>query len=144
MSRSAQETSEGAFSAAGRPGMNGIKTANEEVSSSLFGQIMWTYFYDRCQDCPQENWWTTITGTLEREERAYFLERAQPITEPPAPAAEIDLQRGDRVRITDGPFESHEGTVAEIIEGRRLVKVMIIIFNRPTPVDLDYWQLERV
>ena len=89
--------------------------ANEEVSSSLFGQIMWTYFYDRGQTHPEEKWWTTLTGTLEREERAYFLERPQ--TEPePSPTVEIDLERGDRVRITDGPFENYEGTVEEIIQ----------------------------
>ena len=52
--------------------------------------------------------------------------------------------RGDRVKIKDGPFENFEGTVEEVIEQRGLVKVMLIIFNRPTPVDLDYWQVERI
>lgn len=56
----------------------------------------------------------------------------------------IDLERGDRVKIKEGPFESFEGTVDEVIEARGLVKVMLIIFNRPTPVDLEYWQVERV
>ena len=64
-------------------------------------------------------------------------------TEPPPPP-KVDLERGDRVRIKDGPFENFEGTVEEIIEGRGLVKVMLIIFNRPTPVDLEYWQLDRL
>ncbi|MEW4566754.1 transcription termination/antitermination protein NusG [Tautonia sp. JC769] len=56
----------------------------------------------------------------------------------------IDLERGDRVKIKEGSFENFEGTVEEVIEARGLVKVMIIIFNRPTPVDLEYWQVERV
>ena len=56
----------------------------------------------------------------------------------------IDLERGDRVKIKEGPFENFEGTVEEVIEARGLVKVMLIIFNRPTPVDLEYWQVERV
>ena len=43
----------------------------------------------------------------------------------------IDVERGDRVKIKDGPFENFEGTVEEVIEGRGLVKVMLIIFNRP-------------
>jgi transcriptional antiterminator NusG len=63
--------------------------------------------------------------------------------EKPAPVR-IDVERGDRVKIKDGPFENFEGTVEEVIEQRGLVKVMLIIFNRPTPVDLEYWQVERV
>jgi transcription termination/antitermination protein NusG len=60
------------------------------------------------------------------------------------PKVRIDVERGDRVKIKDGPFENFEGTVEEVIEGRGLVKVMLIIFNRPTPVDLEYWQVERI
>lgn len=56
----------------------------------------------------------------------------------------IDLDRGDRVKIKEGPFENFEGTIEEIIEGRGAVKVMLIIFNRPTPVDLEYWQVEKI
>ncbi|MDB5350688.1 MAG: transcription termination/antitermination factor NusG [Planctomycetota bacterium] len=60
------------------------------------------------------------------------------------PKVRIDVERGDRVKIKDGPFENFEGTVEEVIEQRGLVKVMLIIFNRPTPVDLEYWQVERI
>ncbi len=56
----------------------------------------------------------------------------------------INVERGDRVKIKDGPFENFEGSVEEVIEARGLVKVMLIIFNRPTPVDLEYWQVERL
>ena len=63
--------------------------------------------------------------------------------EKPAPVR-IDVERGDRVKIKDGPFENFEGTVEEVIEARGLVKVMLIIFNRPTPVDLEYWQVEPI
>lgn len=65
-------------------------------------------------------------------------------TEKPQATVRIDVERGDRVKIKDGPFENFEGTVEEVIEGRGLVKVMLIIFNRPTPVDLEYWQVERI
>ena len=62
-----------------------------------------------------------------------------------APArVRIDVERGDRVKIKDGPFENFEGTVEEVIEARGLVKVTVIIFNRPTPVDLEYWKVERI
>lgn len=60
------------------------------------------------------------------------------------PQLKIDVERGDRVKIKDGPFENFEGSVEEVIEARGLVKVMLTIFNRPTPVDLEYWQVERI
>ncbi|MFO0960317.1 MAG: transcription termination/antitermination protein NusG [Isosphaeraceae bacterium] len=63
--------------------------------------------------------------------------------EKPTPI-KFDFERGDRVKIKDGPFENFEGTVEDVIEQRGLVKVMLIIFNRPTPVDLEYWQVERI
>jgi len=56
----------------------------------------------------------------------------------------IDVERGDRVKIKDGPFENFEGSVEEVIEARGMIKVMLIIFNRPTPVDLEYWQVEKI
>ena len=60
------------------------------------------------------------------------------------PKVKIDVDRGDRVKIIDGTFANFEGTVEEVIETRGLVKVMLIIFNRPTPVDFEYWQMERL
>src|SRR5262249_28923866 len=60
------------------------------------------------------------------------------------PKVRINVERGDRVKIKDGPFENFEGDVEEVIEGRGLVKVMLTIFNRPTPVDLEYWQVEKI
>ena len=60
------------------------------------------------------------------------------------PKVKIDVERGDRVKITEGTFENFEGTVEEVVEARGLVKVMLIIFNRPTPVDFEAWQVERL
>lgn len=60
------------------------------------------------------------------------------------PKVKIVVDRGDRVKITEGTFENFEGTVEEVIEARGLVKVMLIIFNRPTPVDFEAWQVERL
>lgn len=61
-----------------------------------------------------------------------------------SPRIRIHVERGDRVKIKDGPFENFEGTVEEVVEARGLVKVMLMIFSRPTPVDLEYWQVERI
>lgn len=73
-----------------------------------------------------------------------MLGQAVPVKAEESAKLKIDLERGDRVKIKDGPFENFEGTVEEVIEGRASVKVMLIIFNRPTPVDLEYWQVEKI
>ncbi len=73
-----------------------------------------------------------------------MLHQEEEKTTAETPKVRIPVERGDRVKIKDGPFENFEGTVEEVIEGRGLVKVMLIIFNRPTPVDLEYWQVERI
>ena len=73
-----------------------------------------------------------------------MLGQAVPVKTEESAKLKIDLERGDRVKIKDGPFENFEGTVEEVIEGRASVKVMLIIFNRPTPVDLEYWQVEKI
>ncbi len=73
-----------------------------------------------------------------------MLHQEEEKTTAEAPKIKIYVERGDRVKIKDGPFENFEGTVEEVIEGRGLVKVMLIIFNRPTPVDLEYWKVERI
>ena len=73
-----------------------------------------------------------------------MLGQQEEIDKEQAPKVRIDVERGDRVKIKDGPFENFEGTVEEVIEQRGLVKVMLIIFNRPTPVYLEYWQVERI
>jgi transcriptional antiterminator NusG len=78
------------------------------------------------------------------EEVAKMLNQEEEKTTAEAPKVRIDVERGDRVKIKDGPFENFEGTVEEVVEQRGLVKVMLIIFNRPTPVDLEHWQVERI
>jgi transcription termination/antitermination protein NusG len=56
----------------------------------------------------------------------------------------VDFQTGDHVKIKDGAFESFEGTIESIDEANGKITVLIQIFGRPTPVDLEYWQVERV
>jgi transcriptional antiterminator NusG len=77
-------------------------------------------------------------------EVSQMLHQEEEKTTAETPKVRIDVERGDRVKIKDGPFENFEGTVEEVIEGRGLIKVMLTIFNRPTPVDLEYWQVERI
>jgi transcriptional antiterminator NusG len=60
------------------------------------------------------------------------------------PRLKISFEKGETVKIKEGPFENFEGSVDEVLEGKGLVRVMVEIFGRPTPVELEYWQVERV
>ena len=51
---------------------------------------------------------------------------------------------GDAVKVTDGPFADFAGVVSEVNTERKKLKVMVSIFGRPTPVELDYLQVETV
>ncbi len=61
-----------------------------------------------------------------------------------APTFNIAFGSGDRVKITEGTFENFEGDVDTIDSANGRVTVMINIFGRSTPVELEYWQLEAV
>jgi len=55
---------------------------------------------------------------------------------------DVPFQAGDSVKVNDGPFQDFSGTVSEVNMERRKVKVMVSIFGRPTPVELDFLQVE--
>lgn len=55
-----------------------------------------------------------------------------------------DLTVGDLVNITDGPFKDLEGKVAEVDDERGKVRVLVSMFGRETPVELDFLQIRRV
>src|SRR3989338_7437391 len=60
------------------------------------------------------------------------------------PKFKVDFQAGDLVRITDGPFKDYEGKVGEVDEAKGKVKVMVTIFGRETPVELDFLQVKKI
>jgi len=60
------------------------------------------------------------------------------------PGLGIPFRIGDRVKIREGSFENFEGDVEAIDEQKGLVTVLLTIFGRATPVDVEYWLLERV
>jgi transcriptional antiterminator NusG len=56
----------------------------------------------------------------------------------------IDLSVGDLITITDGPFKDLEGKVSEVDSDRGKVKVLVSMFGRETPVELDFLQVKRM
>src|ERR1051325_4256022 len=57
---------------------------------------------------------------------------------------EVEVKKGDPIKIKEGPFENFEGTVDEIFPDKGVVRVIVTIFGRATPLELEYWQLEKV
>jgi len=57
------------------------------------------------------------------------------------PAISFDV--GDTVKVADGPFQNQNGIVEEIDPERGKLRVAVMIFGRSTPVELEYWQVER-
>ena len=56
----------------------------------------------------------------------------------------VEFKKGDPIKIKEGPFENFEGTVDEIFPDKGMVRVIVTIFGRATPLELEYWQLEKV
>ena len=56
----------------------------------------------------------------------------------------LDFQVGDVVKVKDATFEGFEGTIDAVDEASGKVTVLIEIFSRPTPTELEYWQIEKV
>jgi len=60
------------------------------------------------------------------------------------PRHKINVIKGDNVRITDGPFKEMEGRVEEVDEERGKIKVLVSLFGRETPVELDPLQTKKL
>ena len=75
------------------------------------------------------------------EDEMKSLQRRMGIEEP---TFTIDVQVGETVRITDGPFKELEGKVAEVDSDRGKVKVMVAMFGRETPIELDSLQVKKI
>ncbi len=78
---------------------------------------------------------------LQDHEVAEILSQIEEKKEKVKPKVMFDV--GENVKVNDGPFVNFTGTVEEVNPDRGKLKVMVSIFGRATPIELEYWQVER-
>ncbi|MFA5114620.1 MAG: transcription termination/antitermination protein NusG [Candidatus Omnitrophota bacterium] len=71
-----------------------------------------------------------------------ILKRTQDTVAKPSP--KVIFEKGEQVRVTEGPFVNFNGTIDEVHPERGKLKVSVSIFGRSTPVELEYWQVEKI
>jgi len=79
---------------------------------------------------------------LSQTEVDNILKRTQDTQVKPSP--KIAFEKGEQVRVNDGPFMNFNGTIEEVHPERGKLKVNVSIFGRATPVELEYWQVEKI
>ncbi|MFA4873518.1 MAG: transcription termination/antitermination protein NusG [Patescibacteria group bacterium] len=81
------------------------------------------------------------TPTPVSDEEIKLLQKRMGVEEP---KYQIDVSVGSPVRIVDGPFKDFEGKISSVDEARGKVKVLISMFGRETPVELDFLQVKKI
>jgi transcriptional antiterminator NusG len=84
---------------------------------------------------------TGTTPTPLSDEEVKSLQKRMGVEEP---EYKIDVEVGAPVSIADGPFKGFEGKVAEIDEARGKIKVLVNMFGRETPIELDFLQVKKI
>jgi len=79
---------------------------------------------------------------LSEEEVAEILRQTEERKEKPTPR--VSFQKGEGVRVIEGPFTNFSGVIEEVNIARGKLKVLVSIFGRQTPVELEFWQVERL
>ena len=84
------------------------------------------------------------TGTIPTPIAPAEIEALQKRMGVDEPEYALDVEKGSPVQITDGPFNGQEGKVSEIDPERDKIKVLVSVFGRETPVELDFLQVKKV
>jgi transcriptional antiterminator NusG len=74
-------------------------------------------------------------------------DQAKMLEEADKPETTTDIsqfKKGERVKVTNGAFQNFEGEVDEVIADKQVVRIITTIFGRPTPLELEYWQVEKI
>lgn len=79
---------------------------------------------------------------LPQEEVDSIIKRTEQTQVKPSP--KIVFEKGEQVRVTEGPFLNFNGTIEEVHPEKGKIKVSVSIFGRATPVELEYWQVEKI
>lgn len=79
---------------------------------------------------------------LKESEVSGIIKQAEEKKEKPTPKVIFD--KGESVRVKEGPFVNFSGTVEEANPNKGKLKVLVSIFGRTTPVELEYWQVEKI
>lgn len=79
---------------------------------------------------------------LLESEVKHIIKQTEERKEKPTP--KVIFEKGDSIKVIEGPFINFNGTVEEVNPDKGKVKVMVLIFGRATPVVLEYWQVERL
>jgi transcriptional antiterminator NusG len=80
------------------------------------------------------------TPMKEHEIEKMLLDSRKPEDEP---MIKLVFEKGEHVVIREGPFESYEGTVDELVPEKGLVRVLVTIFGRQAPIELEEWQIAK-
>lgn len=75
------------------------------------------------------------------KDRDKMLQEAEKKEEP---VSAVAFQKADKIKVTNGAFQNFEGEVDEVIPDKGMVRIITTIFGRPTPLELEYWQIEKI
>jgi len=129
-----------------------VKSGKKKISERKFfpGYILVE------MDLTDESWYLVkntpgITGFISsgskptpllEDEVNNILKQSEEKKEKPMP--KVTFEQGENVRIIEGPFTNFNGTIDETNPEKGKLKVSVMIFGRSTPVELEYWQVERL
>lgn len=81
-------------------------------------------------------------SAISQDEVDRILNKAEESRSKPAP--KVNFEKGESVRVMEGPFINFNGAVDEVYPDKGKVKINVSIFGRTTPVELEFWQVEKI